>query len=325
MSKLDAWIDNKIVQNVFVWCCLFLILIGGIQSDNRISTAFYAILFLVPTIYVTNYFILPFFSKKKIIFFVLLLLNAIVFTIIPVLLISFSLQQELNIEMFFNLFGFVLLAMIFGMAIKIARDSFKRRQEEKEAELKLLKAQLNPHFLFNTLNNLYGLSVIKSDKLPSLMLQLSSLLRYSLYETKEIVVPLEKEINYLENYISLEKIRLEEQAEINFLMKGNTTGKQIAPMLLIVFVENAFKHLSAVNKEISKVNIAISITENELEFLCENSYEEAGIKENNLEKGKSGIGLINAKKRLHLIYPDRHKLSIKKEKSNFLVTLKLTI
>ena len=325
MSKLDTWIDNKIVQNVFVWCCLFLILIGGIQSDNRISTAFYAILFLVPTIYVTNYFILPFFSKKKIIFFVFLLLNAIVFTIIPVLLISFSLQQELNIEMFFNLFGFVLLAMIFGMAIKIARDSFKRRQEEKEAELKLLKAQLNPHFLFNTLNNLYGLSVIKSDKLPSLMLQLSSLLRYSLYETKEIVVPLEKEINYLENYISLEKIRLEEQAEINFLMKGNATGKQIAPMLLIVFVENAFKHLSAVNKEISKVNIAISITENELEFLCENSYEETGIKENNLEKGKSGIGLINAKKRLHLIYPDRHKLSIKKEKSNFLVTLKLTI
>lgn len=325
MSKFDTWVDNKVIQNIFVWCCLFLILIGGIQSENKISTTFYAILFLVPTIYVTNYFILPFFNKKKIVFFVLLLLNAVVFTIIPVFFISISIQKEISIEVFFNLYGFILLAMIFGMAIKIARDSFKRRQEEKEAELKLLKAQLNPHFLFNTLNNLYGLSVVKSDKLPGLMLKLSDLLRYSLYETKEIVVPLEKEIKYLENYISLEKIRLEEQAEINFSIRGDITGKQIAPMLLIVFVENAFKHLSTVNKEISKVSVTIHSTENGFAFLCENSYEKVSLKENNLEKGKSGIGLINAKKRLNLIYPNLHNLIITKGNGNFLVDLKLTL
>lgn len=325
MSKFDTWVDNKVIQNVFVWCCLFLILIGGIQSENKIYTALYVVLFLVPTIYITNYGILPFFNRRRTLFFVLFTISGVVFTIIPVFIISKSLQQELNVKMFLNLFGFVLLAMIFGMAIKIARDSFKRRQEEKEAELKLLKAQLNPHFLFNTLNNLYGLSVVKSDKLPSLMLKLSDLLRYSLYETKEIVVSLEKEISYLENYISLEKIRLEEQAEINFSIKGDITGKQIAPMLLIVFVENAFKHLSTVNKKISKVTITISSTEDTLSFLCENSYEEIGVKENNLEKGKSGIGLINAKKRLNLIYPNLYNLEIQKKGGNFLVDLKLTL
>ena len=325
MSKFDTWVDNKLVQNIFVWAVLFIILIGGIQSENRMATALYAILFLMPTIYVTNYVILPFFQKKKIIFFILFILNGILFTLIPVYLISQAIEQSLSLKMFLNLFGFVLLAMIFGMAIRIARDSFKRRQEVKEAELKLLKGQLNPHFLFNTLNNLYGLSVIKSDKLPNLMLKLSDLLRYSLYETREAFVSLKKEISYLENYVSLEKIRLEEQAEINFTITGQLVDKEIAPMLLIVFVENAFKHLGTSDGEKSKVDITMDISENEVVFRCENSFDIYGEKEANLEKGKSGIGLVNAKKRLHLIYPDAHRLEIEKTNGVFSVDLKLSI
>lgn len=325
MSKFDSWVDHKVVQNIFVWCCLFLVLVGGVQSENSVLTAFYMMLFLVPTIYISNYFILPFFKNNKTVFFTLFLLLGALFTLIPVYLINISYQKSLTLNMFLNLFGFVLLAMIFGMAIKIARDSFKRRQEEKEAELKLLKAQLNPHFLFNTLNNLYGLSVVKSDKLPDLMLKLSNLLRYSLYETREVFVPLEKEIDYLKNYISLEKIRLDEQAEIQLSIEGEIQGKEIAPMLLIVFVENAFKHLSIEEKQKSEVIINLKYIENQLRFTCKNTYEEGIEKEENMEKGKSGIGLANAKKRLNLIYPNTHSLSVKKQKGYFLVGLTLTI
>jgi LytS/YehU family sensor histidine kinase len=207
------------------------------------------------------------------------------------------------------------------MAIKIARDSFIRRQQEKEAELKLLKSQLNPHFLFNTLNNLYGLSVMKSDKLPSLMLKLSDLLRYSLYETKETYVPLEKEIKYLENYMSLEKIRLEDKTEIRFDKTGNFSDKKIAPMLLIVFVENAFKYLEVSKDKLSKVKVNLKTEENKLIFNCENTFDETEIIKQNLEAGKSGIGLQNAKKRLDLIYPNKHQLTIKKENENYVVQL----
>ena len=221
MRKLDTIIDNKIVQNLFVWFFFFLILLTTIQSEDKVASALYAILLLAPTIYINNLFILPFFKKNRFTFIVLFLVNAIVFTAIAVFFIKKGLEEPFRWEMFLNFFGIMILALVFAISIKLTRDSFARRQQVKEAELKLLKAQLNPHFLFNTLNNLYGLSVVKSDKLPSLMLKLSDLLRYSLYETKEVLVPLKKEIQYLENYISLEKIRLEDTTNISFTKKRN--------------------------------------------------------------------------------------------------------
>ena len=325
MSKLDYWIDNKMVQNLFVWCCFFLILMGTISSDNPLLTSVYIILILAPAVYINNYFILPFFRTKNIRFMLFFVLNLIVFTLIPSWMIMKSIKQDFDIGKFFNLFGAMFLAITFGMTIRITRDSFRRRQQEKEAELKLLKAQLNPHFLFNTLNNLYGLAVVKSDVLPNLMLKLSDLLRYSLYETKEVFVPLDKEISYLENYISLEKIRLEEKTKINFSITGTVHQQQIAPMLLIVFVENAFKHLGKDDDSKSSVEITITVVENKLQFKCKNSYDSSKIHAENLEKGKSGIGLSNAKKRLALIYPEANNLSIKKQDGLFEVALKLEL
>ncbi|WP_344927956.1 sensor histidine kinase [Aquimarina addita] len=232
-----------------------------------------------------------------------------------------SIEKDFEIDKFFNLFGAMFLAITFGMTMRITRDSFRRRQQEKEAELKLLKAQLNPHFLFNTLNNLYGLSVVKSDKLPDLMLKLSDLLRYSLYDTKEVLVPLEKEIKYLENYISLEKIRLEEKTNIQFTKSGNLSSKNIAPMLLIVFVENAFKHLGTLKDGNSKVIISLQEIDNTIRFRCSNTIEKLEPKDEILERGKTGIGLQNAKKRLLLIYPDKHQLSIEENENHFTVQL----
>lgn len=310
MSKLDSWIDNKVIQNAFIWFVLFLILAATIQADDSILVSFYIILLLAPTVYINNLYILPFLRKKFLVFISLFLLNTTVFTIISVFIIKSSLGQTLELSMFVNFFGILLLALAFASAMKIARDSFVLRQQEKEAELKLLKAQLNPHFLFNTLNNLYGLSVVKSDKLPNLMLKLSDLLRYSLYETKETYVPLEKELSYLKNYMDLEKIRLEDKTEIVFENRVSDSTIKIAPMLLIVFVENAFKHLD-IDHERSQVYVAVSAKDGQLIFKSHNTFNtNAKQNDHSLEKGRSGIGLQNVKKRLALMYPNKHQLSI---------------
>jgi len=322
MSKFDTIIDNKIIQNLFIWCCLLVILVGTVQSDARVLTAIYIVLLLAPAVYINNLLILPFFNKNRIVFIALFLANLLVFTGISVTLISVALQEPISTKMFANFMGILFLAIVFGATIKIARNSFLRRQEEKNAELKLLKAQLNPHFLFNTLNNLYGLSVIKSDKLPQLMLKLSDLLRYSLYDTRETYVPLEKEIKYLENYISLEAIRLEDQTTIDFNKSGNLSSKSIAPMLLIVFVENAFKHLGSTAGTQSSVLVDIAVQDNQLIFKCVNSIDHTQEKEQ-LETGKSGIGLENAKKRLAFLYPQKHKLIASPQNNNYIVNLTL--
>ncbi|WP_109301056.1 sensor histidine kinase [Aquimarina sp. AU474] len=323
MSKLDSWIDNKLIQNISIWIFVLLIFTMVIQAENRLTTSLAIIAFMIPPIYISNLRVLPlFFKNKPTKGIILFCLNAATFTFLGVLLLS-NFFKNFKWGMVLNVFGGIILILLFGTALKLARDSFIRRQEEKNAELKLLKAQLNPHFLFNTLNNLYGLSVVKSNKLPDLMLKLSDLLRYSLYETKETFVPLEKEITYLENYISLERIRLEDQTDIQFVKKGNLSSKNIAPMLFIVFVENAFKHLS--NSEDKKGRVFVSIQEEneKLIFKCENTIDNINVSEENMEKGKSGIGLKNAKKRLDLMYSAKHSLHI--DKSDLLYSVELIL
>lgn len=325
MSKLDRWIDNKVVQNLFIWFSLFLILLTTIQTDSKVKASSFAILLLAPAVYINNLIVLPYLKKRVLVFCILFFLNTAVFTTISVFMIAAATEQSLDVPMFINFFGVMVLALVFGSAIKIAKDSFARRQQEKEAELKLLKAQLNPHFLFNTLNNLYGLAVVKSDKLPNLMLKLSDLLRYSLYDTKETYVALEKEVQYLENYMSLEKIRLEDQTEISFTKTGELSSKKIAPMLLIVFVENAFKHLDTSRSEKNHVAVSIAQENDKLSFSCKNTMDKTGQQVQPMEKGKSGIGLQNAKKRLSLLYPDKHQLDILTEGTEYEVTLEVDL
>lgn len=321
MAKLDAIIDNKILQNIFVWLCFFLILLGAVQAENKLLSILVIIGFMAPCIYINNLFVLPYFHKNRRHFLMLFLGNSLVFTAIAEYALRSSLGISFQWKVFLTFLGVVILTITCGMAIRMARDSFYRRQQVKDAELKLLKGQLNPHFLFNTLNNLYGLSVLKSDKLPGLMLQLSDLLRYSLYETKDAFVPLRKEIQYLENYVALEQIRLE-QTQIDLEITGEITDQQIAPMLLIVFVENAFKHLGGSQ---SRVKILVTITQNKLEFICENTMDKLVNSTENIEASNKGIGLENAKKRLDLIYPNKHKLQVEKQPAIFSVTLSIVL
>ena len=323
MFKSDRLINNRIIQNVLIWFFFYIILAVSINgTSNRFVSALVTICALAPSVYLQNFRVLPFLKEHTLKFIVYTLLNGGVFALGLCLLINaVNSVLKFSWQIFLPLFGFHVLALLIGVVFKIARDSFVHKQKEKEAELKLLKAQLNPHFLFNTLNNLYGLSVIKSDKLPGLMLQLSNLLRYSLYETKEEAVSLEKEIQYLENYVALEKIRLE-NTSITLEKNGSYLDKEIAPMLFIVFVENAFKHLGG---EVSKVNITINIEADKIHFICGNTIDKEKPIEKNIETGKSGIGLQNAKQRLQLLYPKKHKLTIEEKSNSYLVDLMLEL
>ncbi|MEM9052274.1 MAG: sensor histidine kinase [Bacteroidota bacterium] len=311
MSRIESILQNRIAANLLIWLFLFFIMLVTVQSENKALTAIITVLIFIPPVYVNNLLILPYFRKQKFLFSLFFLVNTILFSILFVWIFFSSDDREFELSMLVNFVGIMVLVLLSASAIKIAGDSFARRQKEKEAELKLLKAQLNPHFLFNTLNNLYGLSVIKSDKLPDLMLQLSDLLRYSLYETKETFVQLEKEVLYLENYIALEKIRLENTTKVDFTSSGNISAHRIAPMLLIVFVENAFKHVGSSDENQNEVKLNIDIEDNELIFKCENTIApDSTLKPREIETGKSGMGLENARKRLDLLYPGRYELNI---------------
>ncbi|MEM1338654.1 MAG: histidine kinase [Bacteroidota bacterium] len=191
----------------------------------------------------------------------------------------------------------------------------------KESELQFLKSQINPHFLFNNLNNLYSYALDSSPKTPEIILELSGLLRYMLYECKEEFVPVQKEIEQLHNFIKLSKLQIEDRGAVNFVVQDIETGFKIAPLILIVFIENAFKHSQAGQSENIKIDIRLYMKNKTLYFQCSNNYQATA----NLDALDAGIGLKNVKKRLQLLYPNRHLLKIEEEGSEYQVDLSLAL
>ena len=173
------------------------------------------------------------------------------------------------------------------------------KAEKMEIELALLKSQINPHFFFNTLNNLYGLAVEKSDKAPEMILKLSDMMRYTIYEGKEKSVFLKDEISYLENFIELHKIRFQKKVDIKFDKQVDDTI-EIAPLLLIILLENAFKHGVESMTEDAYIHINLKTDAKKLFFSVENNFDPQK------ESGTKGIGLENLKQRLELIYPKQY-------------------
>ena len=220
--------------------------------------------------------------------------------------------------------SFILLFLLGGF-IRLA-FSFLRNQNEKKllenanlnAEVNFLKSQINPHFLFNTLNSIYAQAHSRSDKTEVSILKLSELLRYMLYDSGESKVELTKDIQYINNYIDLQKIRLSSKVKINYTVNGRLEGYTIAPLLLITFIENAFKHGISYSQA-SSVNIEINIIDETLTLMVSNPI----VQRNNFTDG--GLGLKNVTRRLELLYPDKYQLSIKQENNNHLVNLNLDL
>ncbi len=192
------------------------------------------------------------------------------------------------------------------------------KKDKASAELQLLKSQINPHFFFNTLNNLYGLTVEKSDDAPKVVLKLSDMMRYTIYEGKEDEVSLKDEINYLENYIALHKIRYHQHVAITFDHLLDADYK-VAPLLFIILLENAFKHgVERLTKD-AYIHISLEVANDVIKFRIENNYESIS------NTGHKGIGIDNLKKRLQLIYPKKHKLVINKKEQTYRVNLEIDI
>jgi len=218
--------------------------------------------------------------------------------------------------------------VIFVGMLRFAEDWFeleaKRKELENEkllAELNFLKAQINPHFLFNTLNNLYYLAYTKSDNTTEVIAKLSQMMRYMIYDSNHGKVPLSKEIEYMQNYISLERLRLNNQIPINFELKGDVGNVSIAPLIFITFLENAFKHGVSNSNPSAWVRISIELKDDECIYEVENS--KLGDKAE--EHEKSGIGLQNVQRRLELSYPGKYKLSSEDLQDRYIVKLNLSL
>jgi len=194
-------------------------------------------------------------------------------------------------------------------------------QKQLTAELSLLKAQVNPHFLFNTLNNIYSMSLYNSNKTPEMILKLSQLLSYMLYECKDEEVNLEKEIQFIKNYIDLESVRVEDIAQINLNIKGEYSGLKVPPLLFIPLIENAFKHGISTEQTTSEININLVISDNKIDLEINTPIDHSVEENKNNELG--GLGIKNVKKRLDLLFPEHHTFKISRD--NSLYTTKLSL
>lgn len=210
--------------------------------------------------------------------------------------------------------------MFASLAFAINKEWKKLIEDKERAELSYLKAQLNPHFLFNTLNSIYSLALIRSVNTPKAILGLSSLMRYVITESKENLVALDNELNYIQSYIDLQKIRLGDTVDVNYSCEGDTEGKTISPILLIPFIENAFKH--GVNpEENSQIDIFISVQGYDLLLKVTNAIVEH--KRELFYEG--GVGVENAKNQLRVLYPNKHTLKFEEVNACYIVTLKINL
>lgn len=216
-----------------------------------------------------------------------------------------------------NGFKGINLTIGFVLAIKLFKMWYERKQAALEAELSALKAQVHPHFLFNTLNNLYALSLNQSPKSPQVILGLSDILRYMLYECNADKVPLQKEVFMMQQYIKLEKLRYEDRIDIGFNVSGRLEDKLIAPLLILPFIENAFKHGASEQTGQVWIKIDISVREDHFKLKVANSKQSQP--KTNSSSGQ--IGLKNVAKRLELLYPEASTLKIMEEEDTFLIVL----
>ena len=223
----------------------------------------------------------------------------------------------------------VVLGIFFMASIRVARvyylnavQKIEHKAERAEAELKLLKSQISPHFLFNTLNNIYGLAYLKDVRAAQMISKLSKLLRYLLYDCDQPKVFLTKEKELIEHYLSIQLLKHEDSQNVDFYHAGITNNHKIAPMILINFIENCFKHSDLETNLQGWIKISLEVDSNELNFRTENTFKE------NLEQipiDRMGIGLTNSLKLLEANYPEKHDIAINKENHVYQMNLKITL
>lgn len=291
--------------------------------------------------YFNIYFLFPNFLRKKNYgsYFIAILLSISLATLI--MASALMLLNTLTVADKADLFsvGFMLpsaMAITYTTAITMSLKLVKHWYENErlakdleklntETELKYLKSQINPHFLFNSLNSIYALSLKKSDLTPELILKLSDILRYILYEGSEKKVGLSQEIKYLKSFLELEKVRHGDRMSLDIEIIGDVDHQEIAPMLLIPFVENSFKHGLGKDRSQGFVKVVLEMDGDKMNFSITNSKPKNEHRLSNEKGYTGGIGLKNVKKRLNLLYPKKHKLDVRETENEFNVSLQLEL
>lgn len=342
-AKLYDFLTKRVVYHTLFWLGLLvlLMLIEGMTqgflftfSNQLINIGFYGAI-----VYFNLFYLIPnYLTKKKFLTYCGLLLAAtLIITPLKVVLLYLfysishvsEAQEQLLQNMNWHFLGTFLIAgssTIFKIVTDWVRDLREKQElqtETMQSELRFLKSQINPHFLFNTLNNLYALTLKKSDKAPEIVIKLSEMMRYMLYECNEKQVLLSKEINYIRNYLDLERLRQGKNIEINFEVQGKVSEQKIAPLMFITFLENSFKH--GLNNHISQgfVNIYMDVEEKKVHLFIENSKPENLPLQDHRRSG--GIGLVNVRRRLNLLYPNHYTLEIEDKPNSYAVNLMIDL
>jgi len=338
---------KELFIHLTVWLCFSLIpLTTSFIELGRVPSDVVVRLLLMPVLFYSNYLIfVPYLLLKKRLFlyiivsilflaiFNLLLINAVSNTFMQELEADAAVIEQINSDSRIIHFAKYMVPLIFSFAVfllggifSLVIDFYKRdriaksiKTEQKEMELQFLRTQLNPHFLFNSLNSIYSLVRSKSDDAPEAVITLSELMRYMLYEVGEAKVPLEKEINYIKHYIALQRLRLKNSEDVKLNIHGDTKHLKIHPLLLISFIENAFKYGTDYQGN-TRINIVIVVKENQLSFNVENII---GLYKK--DETNSGVGLKNIASQLNHLYKDSHFLNARVEDGYYKVDLSLKL
>lgn len=339
--RLVQLLSRKRVYHTLLWLTLFLLLLSLNSSNQSLGFVILVevanILFYALIVYFNLLYLIPHYltEKKFQLYGALLLGAAAVLTPIKTLVfyLFFSYDTDAQSSLLEDQFFIFLTLFVAGGAstlTHIVTEWMRHQRERKElqtqtmqSELRFLKSQINPHFLFNTLNNLYALTLKKSDKAPEIVIKLSEMMRYMLYECNEKRVLLSKEVKYIRNYLDLEGLRQGKNVEIDFRVEGSIQHQKIAPLMFITFLENSFKHGLSHHLNQGFVHIRLKAEGRHLEFFIENSKPDQLPQPERRKVG--GIGLVNVRRRLNLLYPEQHELKITESPNSYAVSLTLEL
>jgi len=329
-------LHKKLIFHISLWgIWLYLTLSNVNDADfyNRAVLITSLIVFTHLPLFIFNTeWLIPniLFKKGVTIYFWSLILTILIFSFFHSFIFS-SVNEFLGVQMlkgFKSVKGIIAIVLVaaistgYGLLSYVVEQEKNQQEKQKErlqSELSFLRSQISPHFIFNILNSIVYLIRSKSDLAEPVTLKLSDLMRYMLYESENVQIPLEKEILYVENFVELQKIRFEEDVDIHYTLEGEAGSQLIEPMLFIPFVENAFKHGVGLVLD-PTIDIHFRISEKEVLFSVKNKISaDANADKDN----SSGIGLKNVRRRLELLYPETHQLDIDKEDDWFKVTLRL--
>ena len=333
----------RLIKHLFFWTFILTILVVIEVQFNEVTLSFaigneiIRVVFYAILVYINSYLLIPqMLNERRLIWYGLSVL-ALVGLLTPVMIAAFTWRfqayPELQDQVLDHKAGYYLLNFLITATfplvkiitdwIRTLQDNRRIQMESIKSELRFLKSQINPHFLFNTLNSLYALTIKKSDLAPEIVLRLSDMMRYMLYECNEKWVSLNREVTYIEGYLELEKLRHGDKVSVLFSKEGNMEEFKIAPLLFIPFLENSFKHGVARSLESNEIKVNLNVEGQFLYFAIENKKPIELPRPESRKFG--GIGLTNVKKRLDLLYPNMHSLIIENQPEFFRVILKLQL